>query len=159
MQKAEGGAGWRTGIGYCARHIGLFVLLLGLTGCGYLFVNGPPDNYENLNYVSCTESNVGPVLDFVWAGLNAAGVIAIAADPDSYEDTYDLESGTGIAIGAGWVVLSGSSAIVGSNKVSDCKKAKREIADRQAERRDEQSGEGPNAIEQSLYQQMLEAEY
>lgn len=131
------------------------VLVLGLSGCGFLFVDGPPDDYMNMNYVQCTESDVGPVLDAVWAGLNAAGAILIAADPDAYEDDWDVSSGAGIASGAAWTILSGSSALVGFNKVSRCRTAKRELADRQAEGRTGQQEDGEqNEYEERLYEAM-----
>lgn len=132
------------------------VLAAGLSGCGFLFVDGPPADYSNMNYVQCTESDVGPILDAVWAGINAAGAIAIAADPDGYEDDWDVSSGAGIASGVGWTILSGSSSLVGFNKVSDCRRAKREIADRQAgdQSDQEQQDGGPNPLEESLYEAM-----
>lgn len=109
----------------------LFVLLPAVSGCGYLFVNGPPAEHQQMNYFSCTESNTGPILDAVWAGLSAASAIAIAVDPDAYEETWDVSSGSGIASSVLWTGFSGSAALVGFNKTDDCRAAKRALAERQ----------------------------
>lgn len=101
----------------------LFVGVFFWTGCGYLLVNGPPEQYKQLDYVSCTESNAGPIIDAVWGGLNLAGAIGVAADPDAYTN-----SGSIIASGLVWTGISGSAAIVGMNKTKRCREAKRFIA-------------------------------
>lgn len=105
----------------------LAVLVFGLSGCGFVFVNGPPAGHENMNYFSCTESNAGPILDGVWGGLNLAGALTAASDPDAYVD-----SGQIIAGGLLWTGVSTAAAIVGSNKTSDCREAKQALAERQA---------------------------
>lgn len=109
----------------------LAAVVLGTSGCGYIFVNGPPENHEQMNYFSCTESDAGPVLDAVWAGLNAAGAVAIAVDPDEYEYNYDVSSTTGILVGTAWTIFSGSAAMTGFHKTQNCREAKRALADRQ----------------------------
>lgn len=109
----------------------LAAAVLGASGCGYLLVNGPPENHEQLNYFSCTESDAGPVLDAVWAGLNAAGAVAIALDPDEYEYNYDVSSTAGILVGAGWTIFSGGAAMAGFQKTRNCREAKRALANRQ----------------------------
>lgn len=103
------------------------IFALSLNGCGFIFVNGPPDGQENMNYFNCTESQVGPILDGVWAGLNASGAVLAATNPDEYQN-----SGTIIASGLIWTGVSGAAAIVGQNKISDFREAKRALAQRQA---------------------------
>jgi uncharacterized protein YjdB len=80
-----------------------------------------------MDYFTCTESDAGPIIDFVWAGLNVAGAIVYASDPDAYEN-----SSAGIAVGLGWGAFSTSAGIVGLNKTKKCRAAKRQLAERQA---------------------------
>lgn len=55
----------------------LVFLLFGSSGCGYLFTHAPPPDYRELQDFSCTESNGGPIIDAIWAGLNLAGAHAV----------------------------------------------------------------------------------
>jgi hypothetical protein len=98
--------------------------LLGLQGCGFLISDGPPPGHQNMNYFSCTESDVGPAFDFVWAALNIAGAV-IAASDETIQDRDQT-----IAIGAAWGMFSTASGLVGTSKSSDCREAKAQLADR-----------------------------
>lgn len=98
-----------------------------LTACGFLFTKGPPDGYETMTYFTCTESNTGPVLDVVWAGLNIGGALLISADKEQYENP-DAAITSGII----WAVVSGASAAVGFDRVKKCVAAKRAQASRGA---------------------------
>ena len=104
-------------------------LLTAASGCGFLFTHGPPTGHEQLEYISCTESDAGPILDLVWGGLNVLGAIAIASSPDEYD-----HPGLAVASGIGWGVLSGFSAASGFKKSSSCKAARQALAQRQAAR-------------------------
>lgn len=104
----------------------LTLLTIGTSGCGFIFVNGPPENHQKMEYFNCTESEVGPILDGIWAGLNAAGATTAAINPDEYEN-----SGAIITSGLIWTGVSGAASIVGQNKVNDCRNAKRALAERQ----------------------------
>lgn len=96
-------------------------ITIGTSGCGFLFVHGPPaDHAERSELFSCTESNIGPILDVIWAGLNATGIILYAADAQFRDD---VESAS-VAFSAGWVALNTSAAIVGFNKTSKCREAR-----------------------------------
>jgi len=92
-----------------------------MSSCGFLFVHAPPaDHAERVDSFSCTESAIGPALDFVWAGLNAAGaVIAITSD----ESEIDNRS-TVIVVGFGWTIFSTAAGAVGMNKIKKCKDAR-----------------------------------
>jgi len=99
-------------------------LLLPSTGCGFLFTNGPPTGHEQMLGFSCTESNTGPILDVLWAGLNLAGAIVAASQPQEDYYYYEYDQGAVIAVGLGWALVSGASAAVGFAKTSQCRKAK-----------------------------------
>jgi hypothetical protein len=114
-------------------RVGRFLLCLPLltaaSGCGFLFTHGPPTGHEQLEYIPCTESDAGPILDIVWGGLNVLGALVIASSPDEYENP-DLA----VASGLGWGVLSSFSAASGFKKASACKGARQALAQRQAAR-------------------------
>jgi len=104
-------------------------LLTAASGCGFLFTHGPPTGHEQLEYIPCTESDAGPILDIVWGGLNVIGALVIASSPDEYDNPDAAVAG-----GFGWGVLSGFSAASGFKKVSACKGARQALAQRQAAR-------------------------
>jgi hypothetical protein len=104
-------------------------LLTAASGCGFLFVHGPPTGHEQLEYISCTESDAGPALDLVWGGLNVLGALVIASQPDEYENPEPA-----IVTGLAWGVISSFSAASGFKKVSACKNARQALAQRQAAR-------------------------
>jgi uncharacterized protein YjdB len=104
-------------------------LLTAASGCGFIFTHGPPTGHEQLEYIPCTESDAGPILDIVWGGLNVLGALVIASSPREY-DNPDLA----VASGLGWGVLSSFSAASGFKKASACKRARQALAQRQAAR-------------------------
>jgi len=110
--------------------VGVFSLTSG--ACGYLFSHGPPQGHEQMQHFSCTESNAGPIIDVIWAGLNVVSAVSVASDPDSYEwQGYDPN--LLLASSLIWAVVSGSAAPVGFNKSKKCRAAKLQLAQRQAQ--------------------------
>ncbi len=62
----------------CLPRLGVLMLLpLVMGACGFIFMQGPPENNQELPDFNCTESNLGASLDVLQAGLGA--VIAIGA--------------------------------------------------------------------------------
>ena len=114
-------------------RVACFVLCLPLltaaSGCGFIFTHGPPTGHEQLEYIPCTESDAGPVLDIVWGGLNVVGALIIASEPDAYENPE-----ANVVVGLGWGILSSFSAASGFKKSSACKSARQALAQRQAAR-------------------------
>jgi len=107
------------------------VVLLGLlpltTGsCGFVLVHAPPPENEQMEYFTCTESNVGPILDAVVAGLSVVGIVYAAAG----EGDTEVSTGAAIAGNVVGVGLWGSAAIVGFNKTKKCREAKRALYER-----------------------------
>jgi uncharacterized protein YjdB len=82
-----------------------------------------------LEYIPCTESDAGPILDLVWGGLNVLGALVVASAPDEFANA-DLQ----VVSGLGWGVLSSFSAASGFKKASACKRARQALAQRQAAR-------------------------
>jgi len=104
-------------------------LLTAASGCGWLLMHGPPTGHEQMEYIPCTESDAGPILDIAWGVLNVLGAVAIASSPNEYESP-DLA----VASGLGWGVISGFSAASGFKKVSACQRARQALGQRQAAR-------------------------
>lgn len=98
------------------------------TACGFLLTKGPPNDYESMNYFSCSEGKVGPTLDLIWAGLNFAGAAVASSDNSSSSSLSTSQIRT---IGVTEGLLWGVSGIVGYGKVSRCREAKQDLADRQ----------------------------
>ena len=98
------------------------VLPLATSACGWLLVQGPPTGHEQMSAFSCTESDVAPALDLVWGGLNVVGAALAASSPDSYENPGQIE-----AVGIGWGVVSGMSAMSGFKKAKECREALRRL--------------------------------
>ena len=106
------------------------VVLLGLlpltTGaCGFVFVHAPPAEHERMDFFSCTESNTGPILDAIVAGLSVFGIAYAAGTDDP-----DIDKGASIAGNVVGVALWGSAAVVGFNKTNRCREAKRALMER-----------------------------
>jgi hypothetical protein len=104
-------------------------LLAAAAGCGFAFTHGPPANHEQLEYIPCTESDAGPILDLVWGGLNVLGALTVASSPDEFDNP-----GFTVASGLAWGVFSSFSAASGFKKSSACKSARQALAQRQAAR-------------------------
>ncbi len=103
--------------------VGLMSLLV--SGCGFLISQGPPTGHEQMAAFSCTESNTGPTLDLVWAGLNVLGAVAASSDPNAYDNPDQI-----VAVGVGWGVLSSVSAASGFHKSKECRRALQQLAAR-----------------------------
>jgi outer membrane protein OmpA-like peptidoglycan-associated protein len=98
--------------------------VLGSSACGWVLTKGPPAGYQNMTYFSCTEGNTGPVLDLVWAGLNAVGAIEL----------YATQGSTSIAASFGllWFSLWFPSGVAGLRKTAQCRAAKEQWASHMA---------------------------
>jgi hypothetical protein len=105
----------------------VIALLVASSSCGFILTQPPPQNHEQLTYFTCTESNGGPIIDVIWAGLNVLGALRVSGDPNSYNNPGQIE-----AVGFVWGIVSGSAAVVGFGKTSRCRAAKLLLAERQA---------------------------
>jgi len=104
-----------------SRSLGIALLVAmtpGLAGCSLLFTKAPPQGYEQMNSFNCTESQVAPVLDVVWGGLNLLGTLMIASEPEAYQDASQR-----MVVGFAWTALSATSAAVGFSNTTKCRTA------------------------------------
>ncbi len=75
----------------------LGALTIATSGCGLIFSHAPPEGYEEMDHFTCTESNVGPIIDVIWGGLNVLGAVIVVSNPDEYAN-----SERDIVIGFSW---------------------------------------------------------
>jgi hypothetical protein len=101
-----------------------FLLALGISGCSFIFVRGPPSERPQSGAVDCTSSVVAPVLDLIWAGLNGTGAVqAISTDQATWNRQTTTSRDAVIGIGLTWLVVSGASAIYGFKTTDACRQA------------------------------------
>lgn len=106
------------------RIVVIGVLVFAITGCGLLFVEGPPRMIpEDAISVRCTESRLLPTLDVVGAGYIAATPIYLASITDDPFSTEILIPAA-IVFSVAGTILYGVSAILGYRKVNSCRDAK-----------------------------------
>ena len=101
------------------------IMSLLASGCGFVLSHGPPTGHEQMPAFSCTESDAGPILDIVWAGLNVLGAAAASSDPDAYVNSDQI-----VVVGLAWGVFSSFSAASGFNKSKQCRRALQLLAER-----------------------------
>jgi hypothetical protein len=98
-----------------------------VTACGFLFTKGPPDDYESMNYFTCSEGKVGPTLDLVYAAYIVASIGFVNGETAS---NVGVSPGKLKAIYGAEGLLWGTSGLVGYGKVNNCRDAKQDLADR-----------------------------
>ena len=114
-----------------ARITFLFVLSLTSSACSWVFVNAPPTNHADLDFFTCTQSKLAPVLDVGWAGFSALGVtFGLLTSDEELQRDYDISKAQLIGFYAPFVVLNSLSARSGFKKVSACKDATASLAAR-----------------------------
>jgi hypothetical protein len=90
-----------------------------LTGCSWVFMDKPEDHYAPSTQPQCSTSTAAPIADGVFALLNVAGLLAVAASPDGSIDKTDAYLG-----GAAWALIHLASMGEGFGWASQCSEAK-----------------------------------
>ena len=99
------------------RAIAFLGLVPAATGaCGFIFSHAPPAGHEQMDYFTCTESNVAPIIDVI---------VVIEA--------FVFGAERRIANRLVFAGLSGVAAGVGFSKSRECRAAKRALAQRLVE--------------------------
>ena len=121
-----------------ALPLALGISMFAVSGCGLLFVEGPPSTIpEDATSVRCTESKTLPILDGVWATLNIIGSYVLQSQHDALKreiesqprgaTSFQVEESRQFRVGIIGGVLQwgvfGLSAIRGQKKVSACRDA------------------------------------
>jgi hypothetical protein len=93
-------------------------LVLGLGGCSFAFVHGPPAGHQQMRFFDCSTSNVLPFVDT----LLAAGAVGETLDATTGSGAFNT-SKAAIATFAVEAAVFGASAVYGFKKTSDCRDA------------------------------------
>ncbi len=103
-------------------------------GCGLLLTHGPPEGHERLDHFTCTESNVGPILDLAYWG--GGGLLTLflgtAESSGGMEDIAAPSAALSAAAGLSSIVVSVASASAGFKKTRQCRAALQQLAERRA---------------------------
>jgi hypothetical protein len=100
-----------------------------LAGCSFVFASGPPPHHEALPGVTCTESQVAPVLDTIFAVLGGANVVFAASVDDhpwssSSNGAPPFARSTAIPVYTALTLLAASGAYYGFKNTGECHEAK-----------------------------------
>lgn len=100
-------------------------------GCSFALVSGPPRNHEQLPYVDCTTSKLGPILDTVWTGLQTLNLVSAAVQTDAewadnFAEDPPFERSTAIPLYASLAALGAAGMYYGYSRTSRCKDAKQQ---------------------------------
>ena len=104
------------------------VLVASLSGCSFAFVSGPPPHHEELPAFDCTESRVAPVLDTVFAALQAANfAVAAASTDEQWSDNFNgnppISRGAAVPLYIAFAAVSTFSAYYGYSRTGACREA------------------------------------
>jgi hypothetical protein len=80
-----------------------------------------------MNYFTCSEGKIGPTLDLIYSGLSLVSA-AVVKPSDGLESGISASQYRTIWASEG--IIWGASGIYGYSKVSKCRDAKQELADR-----------------------------
>ena len=112
-----------------ARITFLGLVLLATGGCSLVFVNGPPLGHQRMEDFSCTESRVWPIVDI---GLGATAAATTRVQTESpVTGEWEVVVGQTIAFAAAVTAVYALSSFVGFKRVSTCRAAKQNIAQRE----------------------------
>ena len=105
----------------------LLVSSLSAQGCSWIFVDKLPPNHSQLATLDCTSSDLVPSLDGLWAALNLAAAISVAAgESNNHYAGQSINRSTSFAIHLGWTVVSGAASYYGFKHTEACAEAKRQ---------------------------------
>ena len=107
------------------KHLAVLLLALTVSGCSFALVQGPPEGHESMAYFTCTDSREWPTADLLYAGVTGLMGITVILTGTSDAFEWDPEDGLGVIVISG---LHGISAKKGFEKVSACRQAKLEQA-------------------------------
>jgi hypothetical protein len=109
-----------------ARNATAVVLAVAGAGCGFVFSEGPPADYQHRLYFDCGESVAPAVADAVAAAAAAVAVFAIASETGTDPAVTRAEKATAISVYTGFAGLLTTSLVYGSRASAACRAAKKE---------------------------------
>jgi len=105
-----------------ARAACAVLLAVAVSGCSFVFVEGPPARYLEMDSFTCTEGNAVPIVDALWGGGSALGAINAWIEPTTRDRTEIMLLGSGMAL------VATGSAVVGFRRRAACRAARLEVA-------------------------------
>jgi len=105
-----------------ARAAYALLLAVATSGCSFVFVEGPPARYLEMDSFTCTEGNAVPIVDALWGGGSALGAINAWIEPTTRDRTEVMLLGSGMAL------VATASAVVGFRRRAACRAARLEVA-------------------------------
>jgi hypothetical protein len=117
-------ARWSMSARSIGRTLAILIIVPLLSGCGVLFVNGPPTNWQSapdLETIAltqpCTNSKTLVALDAVLAGVNGIlGIVLLTLDGSDYPEAK--ANGAASLI---WAGAQTAGAVLGNGKVGQCR--------------------------------------
>jgi hypothetical protein len=94
--------------------IACFSATLPVTGCSFLFVQPPHEEYGSRGVIGCTTNRAAPVIDTIFTLTNFFSALYVASEDNVTNKGASV--GAGLAVGALWL----SSAIYGYYNTSQC---------------------------------------
>jgi hypothetical protein len=107
-------------------------LALVASGCSFVFVEGPPSNYQHMTDFHCTSSEVPPMIDAILVGANALSLSLVASHQYRIQD--ESVEKTVIAIDAVLIAVHVASAIYGFVRTETCQEAMATLSARRPHR-------------------------
>lgn len=132
-------AGIMLGVRGCWGVLGLPLI----SGCSFIFMQGPPDDHAKLRYFDCVSNTAAPVTDTVNAAAN--GLVTVL----SLQDSSDDDESAAILVFGSVAALYAASAIYGYVSAETCSLAKQGLADR-IEQREAEHARRIEAFERQL---------
>jgi hypothetical protein len=104
---------------------------LSVSGCSFIFSEGPPPNHQRLPFFDCSTSYAPPVLDTVFGGLFALSAVSVVGTSDTEwkreNPATETSRSSVIVVNVVMLGLLGASAIYGYSKVGQCRPAKDQL--------------------------------
>lgn len=107
-------------------------LAISVTGCSFVFVDGPPREHAKLPSFDCSTSRAVPILDSLFGALQLANFVYTATRTqqdwdDIYKGSAPFSRHEGLAIYGVLAAVAGLSAYYGFSRVEQCREAKEEL--------------------------------
>ena len=114
-------------------------LAISVTGCSFVFVDGPPKRHAQMTTFDCSTSRAVPVLDSLFTALQLVNLGIAVKDTnqdwnDIYKNSPPFSRKTGGIVYAVLAAVGAGGAYYGFSRTTACRDAKADLATRQMNR-------------------------